>query len=432
MYVLVDCDNCFVSCERVFQPELKGRPVVVLSNNDGCVVARSNEAKALGIKMGVPLYQIQGLVAAKGVQLRSSNYTLYADLSNRIMSILRQEAPVVEVYSIDEAFLDLRMMGEDYDYEAFGHHLVQKIGQWVGMPVSIGIAPTRTLAKMASWYAKHYPGYRKVCYLSTDVKREKALRLFDVAEVWGVGWRRKDRLYAVGIHTAWDLVQKPAEWIRREMSVTGLRTWRELQGEDCIPYQLQPRRQTICTSRSFAEPVTTLKELEMYVSNYASRCAAKLRREHSACSLVTVFANTSPFRQDLPQYSPSLTLTLQTPVSSTPEIVGTALKALRLFFREGYQFKRAGVIVSATSDANAVQTNLFDEIPAEQRARFDKLSAVIDKINVRMGADTLKMGVQQLPKDERTGKDTTWRDGIRHDYRSRNYTTDINEILEVE
>ncbi len=430
MYLLVDCDNCFVSCERVFQPDLKGRPVVVLSNNDGCVVARSNEAKALGIKMGVPLYQIQGLIAAKDVQLRSSNYTLYADLSNRIMSILRQEAPVVEVYSIDEAFLDLRSV-EGIDYEAFGHHLVKKIGQWVGMPVSIGIAPTRTLAKMAAWFAKHYPGYAKVCCLSDNGKREKALKLFDVAEVWGVGWRRKDKLYEMGIHTAWDLTQRPAAWVQRRLSVTGLRTWRELRGEDCITFQQEPRRQTICTSRSFAEPVSTLKEMEMYISNYAARCASKLRKERSVCSMVTVFANTSPFREDLPQYSPSLTLTLQTPASSTPLIVQTALRALRLFYREGYQFKRAGVIVSGTSANDAIQTNLFDDIPAEQRARYDKLSSVMDCINSRLGADTLKMGVQQLHKDERTGKDTAWRDGIRHDYSSQNYTTDLNDILKV-
>lgn len=452
MYAVVDCDNCFVSCERVFQPQLKGRPVVVLSNNDGCVVARSNEAKALGVKMGVPIYQIMDQVEAQGIQIRSSNYPLYADMSNRVMSILRnppvclqdfpeakdagtdtsselQEPSFVsafEQYSIDEAFLTGSFT------RPWAEALVRLVYQWTGMPVSVGIGPTRTLAKAATWFAKHYPGYNKVCIIATDEQREKALRLLEVGEVWGVGWRSVDKYKYYGIQTAYDLTQRSASWVQQHFTITGLRTWKELRGEDCIQTLLTGRRQTICTSRSFEKMVSELGEMEMYVSNFAQHCAQKLRKEKSAASMVTCWIQTNHFREDLMQYDPSLTLPLDVASNSNFDIVGAALRALRCIWREGYHYKRAGVIVSGISSANGVQLNLFDSLSIEERQRRDKLSAFMDEINRKYGTDTIQMGVQQFPSDSLNGKAISYKDLLKHDYRSRCYTTNLDDVIEVQ
>ena len=440
MYAVVDCDNCFVSCERVFQPDLKGRPVVVLSNNDGCVVARSNEAKALGIKMGVPIYQIKDLVQKHGVEIRSSNYVLYADMSNRVMSILRtptEWVEAVEQYSIDEAFLTLRGTKESpafvpsMNLEQWAHALVKQIGQWTGMPVSIGIAPTRTLAKAATWFAKHYKGYDKVCIIDTDEKRQKALQLLDIGEVWGVGWRGVDKYRYFGIQTAWDLTQRSQSWVQQRFTVTGARTWKELCGISCITTLEQTEKKTICTSRSFDGMVEEQGELEMYVSNYAAHCAEKLRRQHSVCSMVTCFAQTNHHRLDLAQMDGGMTVTMVTPTASTHEVVSAALRALRSFYRKGYKFKRAGVIVSGITSDAAVQQDLFDTLTPEQRQKMNRLSEIMDVINRHYGNDTIQLAVQQFPIDPETGEHTNFRDLLRHDYRSRCYTTNMDEIIEV-
>lgn len=429
MFAIVDCDNCFVSCERVFQPDLNGKPVVVLSNNDGCVVARSNEAKALGIKMGVPLFQIMPLVKEKKVEVRSSNYVLYADMSNRIMSILRQAAPHIEVYSIDEAFLDLSLMS--IDYKSFGDALVKKIYQWTGMPVSIGVAPTRTLAKAATWFAKHYKGYNKVCVIDNEDKRKAALKILAIDEVWGVGWRSADTYKGFGLNTAFDFTCKSATWVRAHFGLPALRTWKELQGENCIETLEQKRRQQICTSRSFDGMVDNLKDLEMYVSNFASHCALKLRREHSVASYITIFAQTNHFREDLMQYDASLTVSLTTPANSTFEITTIALKALRLVFRQGYKYKRAGVIAGGITSDTAVQQNIFDDFTPEQRQKFNRLSKIMDVVNTTMGPDTIQLGVSQFPKDAITGEASNFKNLIKHDYRSKCYTTSLKDVIEV-
>ena len=430
MYAVVDCDNCFVSCERVFQPELWGKPVVVLSNNDGCVVARSNEAKALGIKMGVPIFQIATLCKQHDVQIRSSNYILYADMSNRIMSILREEVGpgMMEQYSIDEAFLtiDLKM-----DFRQWGEALVKKIGRWTGMPVSIGIAPTRTLAKAATWFAKKFKGYNKVCIIDNEERREKALKALAVEEVWGIGWRGQDKCRYYGIQTAWDFTEKSASWVRQNFTITGLRTWKELKGESCIDTVLTGAKQSICTSRSFNGMVSRKGELEMYVSNYAAHCAEKLRAQHSVCSLVTVFIATNTFREDLAQYGTSITATLSTPASSTIEVTEAALRAFRACYKEGYQYKRAGVIVSGISSDKAIQLDIFDVLTPEQRSKYNRLSEVVDTINRKMGNDTVILGVQQFPKDPKTGESSNFRNLIKHEHRSKCYTTKIDELIEV-
>ena len=430
MYAVVDCDNCFVSCERVFQPELLGKPVVVLSNNDGCVVARSNEAKALGIKMGVPIYQIKNLCTKHDVQIRSSNYILYADMSNRVMSILRDEVGPgrLEQYSIDEAFLSIELA---FDYRKWGEALVKKIGMWTGMPVSIGMAPPRTLAKAAVWFAKKWKGYNKVCIIENEEQREKALKSLPIEEVWGIGWRGKSKCDYYGIKNAFDFTYKSESWVRKLFTITGVRTWRELKGLSSIESVLTGDKQTICTSRSFDGMEQDKGKLEMYISNYAAHCAQKVRAQKSVCSMVTVFLQTNHFREDLPQHDAGLTVTLLTPASSTNEIVKAALRAFRACYKVGFQYKRAGVIVSGIIKSTSIQQNLFDELTPEQRQKFNKLSEVMDTINRRMGNDTMILGVQQFPKDEKTGEQLNFRDLIRHDHRSKCYTTDINELIEV-
>lgn len=430
MYAVVDCDNCFVSCERVFQPELLGKPVVVLSNNDGCVVARSNEAKALGIKMGVPIYQIKDLCTQHDVQIRSSNYILYADMSNRVMSILRDEVGPgrLEQYSIDEAFLSIELA---FDYRKWGEALVKKIGMWTGMPVSIGMAPTRTLAKAAVWFAKKWKGYNKVCIIENEEQREKALKSLPIEEVWGIGWRGKSKCDYYGIKNAFDFTEKSESWVRKLFTITGVRTWRELRGQSSIESVLTGDKQTICTSRSFDGMEQDKGKLEMYISNYAAHCAQKVRAQKSVCSMVTVFLQTNHFREDLPQHDAGLTVTLLTPASSTNEIVKAALRAFRACYKVGFQYKRAGVIVSGITKSTSIQQNLFDELTPEQRQKFNKLSEVMDTINRRMGNDTMILGVQQFPKDEKTGEQLNFRDLIKHEHRSKCYTTDINELLEV-
>lgn len=433
MFAVVDCDNCFVSCERVFQPDLKGRPVVVLSNNDGCVVSRSNEAKALGIKMGTPIYQIMPLVKEKDVQIRSSNYTLYADMSNRVMSILHDEVGrnLMEQYSIDEAFLELPALAPDSQpWHEWGKALVQKIGKWTGMPVSIGIGETRTLAKVATWYAKHYAGYQKVCIIDNQQKREAALKNLDVSEVWGVGFRGIDKYRYYGINTAYDFIQRSASFVRNKFTLTGLRTWKELQGQSCIDTVLTGRRQTICTSRSFEHNIIDLETLELHISNFAAHCARRLRKEESAAQLVTVFLQTNHFRDDLAQYDPSATASLITPASNDIEIIQAALKILRTLYHPGFEFKRAGVIVGGICSNRAIQQDLFDDFTPEQRHRFNKLSQVMDFVNGRMGPDTIQLGIKQRPIDVTTGKSTSYRDLIKHDYRSKNYSTNLNDIIE--
>ena len=299
------------------------------------------------------------------------------------------------------------------------------------MPVSIGIAPTRTLAKAATWFAKKWKGYNKVCIIGTDEQREKALKALPVDEVWGIGWRGKDKCEYYGIKTAWDFTEKSESWIRNLFTITGVRTWNELRGKSSISTVLTGDKQTICTSRSFDGMEHDAGKLEMFISNYAAHCAQKLRAQKSVCSMVTVFIQTNHFREDLPQRDSGITVTLNTPANNTQEVVKAALRAFKACYKEGYLYKRAGVIVSGISKQNAIQLNLFDELTPEQREKFNKLSEVMDTINRKMGNDTMILGIQQFPKDENTGEQKNFRDLIKHEHRSKCYTTDIDELIEV-
>lgn len=421
MYALVDCNNFFVSCERVFRPDLEGTPVVVLSNNDGCVVSRSNEAKAMGIPMGQPFFKIRSLMEKGQLVAFSSNYALYGDLSSRVMSLLADAVPQIEIYSIDEAFLHL----EGIDPEKISvicRDLVDKIRKWVGVPVSIGVAPNKTLAKIASHFAKKHKGYNGVCMMETDAKRLKALALTPIDDVWGIGRRLAQKMLARGIKTALDFVHRPREWVRDTFNINVVRTWEELQGRACLEEEREERRKSICTSRSFAEMIEDEKELQLRISDFAAMCARKLRQEGSAAYDVTAFLYTNRFREDLQQYFPSATIRLEVAANSAQEIIGAALRGFRTVYRPGYQYKKAGVIVSGIVSDEEIQGSLFD-FDDKLRQKQDKLSEVMDAVNAETAGNSLIRLAVQRPGH--------YADGIRSEFRSNLYSTSLDEIIKV-
>lgn len=418
LFGLADCNNFYASCERVFRPDLRNRPIVVLSNNDGCVVARSNETKKLGIGMGVPFYQIKELVRKHDIAVFSSNYTLYGDMSRRVMSLLAQSVPHIDVYSIDECFLDFSQFNDKEELLKYAHSIVRKIYKGVGIPLSLGIAPTKTLAKVASRFAKKYPGYKGVCMIDTEEKRIKALELLEVGEVWGVGRKMKKRLEYFGVKTALDFAQRTESWIRREFTVTGVRTWKELNGISCINIEDLPMKKSICTSRSFAgEGVSEHAELEEAVANFAAACAEKLRRQGACCSQITVFAHTSRFRTDVIADVIQQNMSLEVATQSTQEIVGAALEGLRRNYKRGeIYYKKAGVIVWGIVPENEVQGALFDRIDREKQKRLTK---IMDKINAENGRSVVKLAVQGVEPEEM----------IQREHLSRRWTTELKETI---
>ncbi len=420
IFALADCNNFFVSCERVFRPDLRQRPVVVLSNNDGCVVARSNESKALGIKMGEPYFRLKGLFGQQGVEVFSSNYQLYGDMSRRVMSLLSAYTPKLDIYSIDEAFLDVSGMGQGEALQSYGQRIVREIGKGTGIPLSIGMAPTRTLAKVASKFAKTYPGYRGCCLIDSEEKREKALRLFPISDVWGIGRRLVRKLEDKGLKTAWDFCQKSELWVRHQFSITTVKTWRELQGENCLSAEELPYKKSICTSRSFTEAgISDRPVLEEAVADFAAACARKLREQSTLCRQITVFAHTSRFREDVASDYIQQNISLPVPSNNDSEIVGYALSALRSQYREGkFYYKKAGVIVWDISPQKIFQTDMFDALDREKQQR---LAHTVDEINRRNGRGTLRLSVQGNQVDYAS----------RPANRSPHYTTDWRELLVV-
>lgn len=413
MFGLVDCNNFYASCERVFNPSLNGKPIVVLSNNDGCVIARSNEAKVLGIKMGVPAYQIKDLVKKHDVAVFSSNYVLYGDMSGRVMSMLAELAPEIEVYSIDEAFLNLEGI---QDLQTLGSKIVRQVTRGTGIPVSAGIASTKTLAKVANKFAKKYPAYNRLCIIDTEEKREKALKLFEIGDVWGIGRRQAAKLEKQGVKTAYDFTQLPGSWVRKNMTVTGERTWKELRGISCIDMETAPpNKKQICTSRSFGKMVEDIDTMSEAIATHASTCAKKLRQQKSYAMSLLVFIHTNNFREDLPQYWKNTIIKLPVPTSDTLEIVHYALEGLKSIFMPGYQYKKAGVII--TEIVTSAQLGLFDTVDREKR---EKLMQVIDKVNGEH-RHLVKLAVQGNGRD--------WK--LKQEQLSKRYTTDINEVLTI-
>ncbi len=429
MVGLIDCDNFFCSCERVFRPDLEGRPLVVLSNNDGCVVARSREVKAMGIPEGLPYYQLLEQYPDAGITAFSSNYTLYGDLSARVMAVLREAAPGVAQYSIDEAFLDLDGM-DSAGLKAWGEALCARVERCTGLPVSLGIAPTKTLAKMAAKFAKKYPAYRKCCMIATEAQREKALELTAVGDVWGIGRRIARALGYHGISTALDFARQSRGWVRGKFHVTGERTWDELNGRPVIAEDIlggRPKK-SIVTSRSFPGMITDFEDLRSHVANYAARCAGKLRRQGSVCAMLHVFVRSNHFREDLPQYNAEGFRCFATSTSTTRELVDTATEVLTGIFRQGIHYKRAGVMVSGITPASAVQPDLFEYDPALRR-RDNAVSAAIDAIARRFGADSVVLGAQQYRERSPDGKSVKFVNAIRRAMKSPDYTTRLGAFV---
>lgn len=392
MFALADCNNFFASCERVFRPDLQGKPVIVLSNNDGCAIARSNEAKALGIKMGAPLFKIRHLVEKHDIAVFSGNMALYGEMSQRVRWVLGEFAPSVEVYSIDEAFLDLRGMN-DIDFDAYAKEISAKCWKMTSIPVSVGIAPTKTLAKIASKLCKQYPKLRGGCYMHRAQDIEKVLRKYPIEDVWGIGRKSAAKLHERYVKTAYEFTCLPESAVQKLMGITGVRTWKELQGTPCIEFEDGfEAKQSICVSRSFSTEIYDLKELQEQIANFASDMAEKLRKQHSVTSEVTVFAYTNRFREDLPQTHSSSLVTYTTPTAEQRTIVASAVQATSDLFRSGYGYKKAGVIATGIMDQSDIMQSMFEDTDSIEREH--KITSALDVINSTFGAGTVKLAVQ--------------------------------------
>jgi DNA polymerase V len=392
MFALADCNNFFASCERVFRPDLQGKPVIVLSNNDGCAIARSNEAKALGIKMGAPLFKIRHLVEKHDIAVFSGNMALYGEMSQRVRWVLGEFAPSVEVYSIDEAFLDLRGMN-DIDFDAYAKEISAQCWKMTSIPVSVGIAPTKTLAKIASKLCKQYPKLRGGCYMHRAQDIEKVLRKYPIEDVWGIGRKSAAKLHERYVKTAYEFTCLPESAVQKLMGITGVRTWKELQGIPCIEFEDGfEAKQSICVSRSFSTEIYDLKELQEQIANFASDMAEKLRKQHSVTSEVTVFAYTNRFREDLPQTHSSSLVTYTTPTAEQRTIVASAVQATSDLFRSGYGYKKAGVIATGIMDQSDIMLSMFEDTDSIEREH--KITSALDAINSTFGAGTVKLAVQ--------------------------------------
>ena len=392
MFALADCNNFFASCERVFRPELQGKPVIVLSNNDGCAVARSNEAKALGIKMGDPFFKIRHIVEKNGVAVFSGNMALYGDMSQRVRWVLEEFAPSIEVYSIDEAFLDLRGM-TGIDYDSYAKKISAECWRQTSIPVSVGIAPSKTLAKIASKLCKRYPKLHGGCYMHRPQDIEKVLRKFPIEDVWGIGRKTAAKLHYMGINTAWDYTQMKEYAVRKMFALPGLRTWMELRGEPCIEFEdgFEPK-QSICVSRSFAKEITDSEQLCEQIANFASTMAEKLRKERSVVLEMAVFAFTNRFKDNVPQTYGNSLVHFEQPTSDQRIIVSKAVAAAGEMFKSGYGYKKAGVVATRIIPQTDLVHSLFEDSSLLEREQ--KLSSAFDIINGTFGKGTLKFAVQ--------------------------------------
>ncbi|TKB91231.1 MAG: Y-family DNA polymerase [Nitrospira sp.] len=414
IFALVDCNNFYASCERVFNPKLHGQPIVVLSNNDGCVVARSNEAKALGIGMGVPEFQIRPVLREHQVQVFSSNYTLYGDMSQRVMETLDPFSPELEIYSIDEAFLSLSGFSS-WNLTEHGQVIRDTVKRWTGLPVSVGIAETKTLAKIANRVAKRTPDTGGVFDLLACSDREAVLSRVAVEEVWGIGRNHARVLNQNGITTALQLREVDDRWIRKRMGVVGLRLVLELRGVSCLDLEQCPApKQSLTCSRAFGKLISSLAEMEEAVSVYTSRVAEKLRRERLAASVLTVCLTTNEFK-DGPQYSNTLTRKLPTVTDNTADLIESAIQSIQAIYRGGYHYKKAGVMLTGLVPASQIQADLFDD---HNRRKSNRLMSALDAVNDRWGAGALHYAS--------SGFTTSWKTQFHH--RSPAYTTDWNSL----
>lgn len=417
MFALVDCNNFYASCERVFRPELNGKPVVILSNNDGCVIARSNEAKKLGIPMGAPAFKHKELFEKNNVAVFSSNYALYGDMSSRVMSILSTYSPSMEVYSIDEAFLSFKGFGL-FDLHKTGLEMRSQVLQWTGIPTSVGIAPTKALAKVANKIAKKFPEKTGGVYLiDSEEKRIKALKWLTIDDVWGIGRQNAKKLEQFGIKKAYDFTLLSDYWVRKHLSVVGFRLKRELEGQPTLEMEEVRNKQSIATTRSFDKMYTGYEELKERVVTFSASCAEKLRAQNSCCNAMMIFLHTNFFREDLPQNSRSVVIKLPFATNSSIELALFATDGLKQIFESGYQYKKAGVIALDIVPQMPNQLNMFENSNPKHR----QLMAAIDKINREAGCRKVMLA------SEDPGR--RWK--MKQEKLSPRYTTKLTEIITV-
>ena len=413
---LIDCNNFYASCERIFNPKLIGKPIVVLSNNDGCIIARSKEAKKLGIKMGEPYFKAKNIIAQNRVKVFSSNYSLYGDISQRVMETLSSFSSEIEIYSIDEAFLSLNGF-ENYELNTYCRHIRRIIKKWVGIPVSIGVGPTKTLSKIANNLAKKNPKYKGVCLLENKIEIKKALNLTAIEDVWGIGKRLSVFVKKYNIYTAYHFSQMDRGWVRKNMGVVGEKTYLELNGISCLEIDLVPSdKQSCCVSRSFSKPIEKLFDLEESVSTYGSRVSEKIREEGLVAESMSVFVLTNYFNKREKQYSNSIKLQLPFPTNNNIEIVKRALEGIRKIYRTGYRYKKAGVILYGLSRHN-VTKGLLDY----DRDKSDRIMETIDTVNSRYGSSTLRIASEGISK--------TW--NMKRENISPCYTTRFEDLVDV-
>lgn len=432
MFALIDCNNFYASCERVFRPELNGKPVVVLSNNDGCVIARSNEAKAVGVPMGAPAFEFEDFFNRNNVHVFSANFTLYGDMSKRVMDILSSYTPEIEIYSIDEAFLKLEGF-ENFDLQKYGEEMRAKVTKWTGIPISVGIAPTKALAKVANRIAKTYPDKTQNTYIiDTEEKRIKALKWLKVEDIWGIGRQQAKRLKQYNentanqkknypqrppVLTAYDFTQMDDAWVKKHFSVIGLRLKHDLQGIPTLDLESVETKRSIATTRSFEYNYTEFAEVEERISSFAVACAEKLRKQHSCCNALMVILRTNRHRKDMEQYNKSIMINLPYPTNSSIELSKFAVKALKQIFAPGYGYKKAGVIATGLTPEKDIQLQFFEN----SNPRHIPLMQVMDELNARLGQQKLKLGSQDLKQ--------VWK--MKQEKLSPNYTTKLSDIITI-
>ena len=416
MFALVDCNNFYASCERVFNPSLNGKPLVVLSNNDGCVIARSNEAKALEIPMGAPAFKFQPLFDKHKVHVFSSNYALYGDMSSRVMNILAEYTPEIEVYSIDESFLKFRGF-EHFNLQEYGQEIRYRVLKATGIPISIGIATTKSLAKVANKIAKKFtPQTGGVYVMDSEEKKMKGLKWTKIDDVWGIGRRYAERLKKIKVFNAWQFTQLSNQYVLSEMTIVGLRLKRDLTGENILDIEESQIKKNIAVTRTFETMYSDYNELRERVSTYAIKAASKLRKQDSCCNLIQLFLLTNHFREDLKQYRSSITLHCAYPTNSSIDLVKLAEVGLKRIYKKGYQYKKAGIIVMDLIPENERQLTLFES----PNAKHLSLMKTIDRLNHQL-ADKVKFGGQDL--------DRTWK--MRQEKLSKRYTSNIKDLINI-
>ena len=418
MFALIDCNNFYVSCERVFNPKLNNQPVVVLSNNDGCAISRSNEAKALGIPMGAPAFKYEKVFQKNNVEVFSSNFPLYGDMSSRVMSIISKFTPNIEIYSIDEAFLKFGGF-ENYDLQSYCEEIKKTVLKWTGIPVSIGVAPTKALAKVANRISKKFPNQTKGVYLiHSEEKRIKALKWLKIEDVWGIGFKHAERLKNIKINTAYNFINLEDSWVRKNMSVVGLRLKKELEGESILNLEeVRSPKKAIATTRSFEGTITDYEKIKERISTFAICCAEKLRSQNSNCNSIYVFVRSNKFQKNKTQYRNGILITIPFSTNSNMVISKYAVEGLQKIFKKGINYKKAGTVVMGLDSSDSRQLNLFEN----ENPKHKYLMKTIDFIQKKEGQSKIKLASQDLRK--------RWK--MKQESLSPNYTCKLNDIIKV-